>query len=312
MSSQYLGASPSVRFRPSQTVWAGCPVLAARHTFAGELLCDRAFGPFRDGTPRPKRWGNLLREGCHRLGDIAWCDHFPLPAVLSSIAGGHRLGRQRLEPTPYLLWYSDTSDGAHTGLVSGPEVWTVPIEAIGHNRAERQHLSWIEGSHHLRCQRRLGLNIPVPGNRTLGPLGRIRLAAPWVWENTAAYPPRHRHAARQTRQRRPPDNCPPSPGRRSIAGRHRPSPGLFCDTRSHRPSGPHRARPSRQQPTGGRSGAAAPPPIGRRSSRIASRAHSSPRFVRRSVQSMCVRGCSTDQPWSASNAPAARCGRNSP
>jgi hypothetical protein len=43
---------------------------------------------------------------------------------------------ERLEPTPRVRRRRNERDGAHTGLTSGPKVWTVAIEAVRHNILE--------------------------------------------------------------------------------------------------------------------------------------------------------------------------------
>ncbi len=112
--------------------------LAERHPFAGKLISDRAFGPFRDRPAIPARGREALRQGLHRDRGLRLRSHHTFGAYLSSLCRGFFRRQRSLEPTTCIGGNRHQRRHADTTIDGVKEVRTIPIEAIGHKILERE------------------------------------------------------------------------------------------------------------------------------------------------------------------------------
>src|ERR671933_1875904 len=157
----------------------GLPLLAQYEPFAGELVRDRAFGPLRHCPAIPKCRGYCVGHLGHRA---RWgVSHGDALGALCSFIG-RRVpgGRERLEPPPRVRRRRHERHGTHTGLKSGPKVWTVAIEAVRHNILERQHTGPVEPLHHRCRQLGFALRRDLVRQLTFRPPGLVGIGEPWL------------------------------------------------------------------------------------------------------------------------------------
>jgi hypothetical protein len=240
-------------------------ITTERHATFGQCIRERSCGAFRDGSPVPKGLMAPGGDGRHRGRVTVLWGHGVRGPDGTARPRGLRFQHGPLEPTAGSRGHRHQLGQPPTGFHGLQNVWTLAIEAIGHDIRQRQDACLGARAHPGAGSRRRGPNAEVLGDLARGPARRIGVGTP-----------RRRHEERLSDERlaRP----------RRLGGQHAdltgcdlPQPPTVLTSHTHRvlplfdkPAFIHTHHPSGgahllrdqllERPTAGRSGSSRAPP----------------------------------------------------